>query len=235
MVRMQEFEIYDSKPLVEQVFNYLLTYVIDKKLEVGDKLPNEYELAEMLGVGRSTIREAVKLLVSRNIVEIRRGAGTFVSSKRGMVEDPLGLSMAKDREKLALDLVNVRLMLEPEIAAMAAKNATDEDIENLVRQCDKVESLIRAQKDHTQEDIKLHRYIAKCSKNQVVENLIPIINSSVFVFVNVTDSQLLEETIETHREIVDCIKRRDVEGAKYAMIMHLNHNRRVISKKYNAQ
>lgn len=70
----------------------------------------------------------MKLLASRNIVTIRQGSGTYVASSPGMVEDPLGFLFIGDKEKLVHDLLEVRFLLEPSIAAMAATHATDEDI-----------------------------------------------------------------------------------------------------------
>ena len=213
---MSSLEFYNGKPLAEQVADYILNYIIDNNLEVGAKIPNEFELGKMINVSRTTIREAIKILVSRQILEIRRGAGTFVSERQGITDDPLGLTFVKDKTKLALDLVSVRLMLEPEIAMMAADHATPEQIGEMKLQC-----------DHMEADIRLHTMIASCSGNSVVEKLIPVINSSIAVFVDVTNRALGQETIETHREIVNCIAERDAEGAKCAMYMHLIYNRRV--------
>lgn len=221
---------YNGKPLAEQVADHILNYIIRHELEVGAKLPNEFDLAEGIGVGRSTIREAIKILVSRNIVEIRRGAGTFVSDRQGVAEDPLGLTFVKDKNHLAMDLLSVRLMLEPEIARMAAEHATKEQVEELYRQCDKVEAMIERGENHMQEDIVLHRMIAACSGNVVVEKLVPVINSSIAVFVDITSGRLREETIITHREVVDAIAAGDGETAKCSMEMHLLYNRRMIKK-----
>lgn len=223
-----EMEPYNGRPLAEQVADYILNYIVDTELEAGAKLPNEFELAEKLRVGRGTIREAVKILVSRNIVEIRRGAGTFVSERQGIVADPLGLAFIKDRKNLALELLQVRLMLEPEIARMAAEHATPEQKAALIRQCDKVEAMIHQGKNHMEEDVRLHEMIAACSKNQVVAKLVPVINSSIAVFVDVTNGRLRQETIHTHREIVDAIVNGDPEGAMCSMNMHLLYNRRAI-------
>ena len=96
-------------------------------------LPNEFELGEKFGVGRSTVREAVKLLSSKGIVEVRRGSGTYVVTTAKGLSDPLGLRSVQDKNALALDLVNVRLLLEPGIAEMAALNATEEDVERIRR------------------------------------------------------------------------------------------------------
>lgn len=216
--------------LPERVAKELTEYIIDSDLKAGDKILNEFELAKKLSVGRSTIREAVKILVSRNILEIRRGDGTYVSKKKGISDDPLGFMFVKDKTRLAVDLLNVRFMMEPEIAAMAALNATDKQIRQLMAQCSKVEDYIIRDMDHTAVDVKFHQMIAHCSGNVVVENLIPIINSSVMVFVTITAGRLKNETIETHREIAEAIRDRDPDGAKYAMTMHLIYNRRRIMK-----
>ena len=74
----------------------------------------------------------------------------------------------RDRTKLALDLVSVRLMLEPEIAMMAARNATPEQIDAMREQCARVEELIEKDINHMDEDIRLHTMIARCSGNGVV-------------------------------------------------------------------
>ena len=130
---MDEFSHLKSKLLAEQVEEQIYHFILDTPLSPGSKLPNEFELGEKFGVGRSTIREAVKLLSSKGIVEVRRGSGTYVLTTALGVGDPLGLSAVQDKTALALDLVNVRLLLEPGIAEMAANNATDEDIARLRR------------------------------------------------------------------------------------------------------
>lgn len=224
----REPENRTKQTLAEQVAEQILNEIVGKGLEVGAKIPNEFELAEEIGVGRGTIREAVKILASRQILTIRRGAGTFVSERQGIVDDPLGLAFLKDKTHLALDLLSVRLMLEPEIAALAALHVRPEQTEELKRRRDDVETLINRGEDHTQADILFHRQIAACSGNLVVEKLIPVINSSIPLFVDLTSARLKQETIDTHREITDCIIRRDPEGARCAMYMHLTVNRRMI-------
>ena len=128
---MYQFEKMDRKLLGSQVEDALFAYILNEPVEVGQKIPNEFELAEQFGVGRSTIREAVKGLVSRGILEVRRGSGTYVVSTSSLEEDPLGLSKFQDKYKLALELFDVRLMLEPEIAALACEYASDEEREQL--------------------------------------------------------------------------------------------------------
>lgn len=110
-----------TSSLAEQVADQINQVIIDQNINAGEKLPNEFELAARLNVGRGTIREAVKLLVARNCLEIRRGKGTFVVEKPGQIEDPLGFAYVKDKITLAVDLMELRLQLEPWVAQLAAQ------------------------------------------------------------------------------------------------------------------
>lgn len=221
----------ERKPLSEQIEDELFYYILEKPIPVGEKIPNEFELGEQFKVGRSTVREAVKGLVSKGILEVRRGSGTFVVSTSSIDNDPLGLSKLEDKYKLALELFDVRLMLEPEIASQAAENASAEDMEELVRLCDETEALYLAGKNHTQKDVEFHTCIARCSGNRVVEMLIPVINTAVITFANLTHRKLMQETIETHRAVAEAIVAGDPVGAKCAMVMHLTYNRQFLMRK----
>lgn len=219
-----------SKLLAEEIEERILQYIIQTPLEIGTKLPNEFELGERFGVGRSTIREAVKLLVSKGILEVRQGSGTYVISTTPPELDPLGLQGLGDKMSLALDLVNLRMILEPGIAEMAALNATEEDIKKLREICDITERKIRNDKDYIHHDIQFHTCVAECSKNKVVEQLIPMIDTAVLMFVNVTHKLLKEESIATHRAVVEAIADHDPVGARAAMMMHMTYNRTLIKK-----
>lgn len=222
--------VNENKTLPEQTADKIIQYIIENNLQVGNKIPNEFELGAILGVGRSTIREAVRILVSRNVLVIKRGAGTYVANNTGVSDDPLGLAFAKDKYKLAKDLFQVRIILEPEIAAMAANMATERDIEIIRKQCDKVENMIKNGEDHMMEDVKFHQAIARCTDNSVIEKLIPIINTSVAVFANITARQLREETITTHRAVADAIAKHNPTDAKHAMTMHMLYNKNKINE-----
>ena len=202
--------------------------VINKAKFLLDKLPNETILSERLNAGRSSVREAMKLLASRNIVTIRQGSGTYIASSPGMVEDPLGFTFIGNKQKLINDLLEVRFLLEPSIAAIAATHADEKDIKKITALCDEVEKLLKTHKDHTQKDIEFHTAIAMSSKNVVVPRLIPVINSSIPLFVETTGGTLHEETIETHREITDAIASHDPLRAQDAMYLHLVYNRKRI-------
>ncbi len=211
--------------LADQVAEELQNKIMNGEWKPGQKLPTEFELLEELNVGRGTIREAVKILVSRNILVIRRGNGTYVTEHPGLMDDPLGFSFCTDKRKLAQDLCEIRLFLEPNIASLAAERATEEDIAKIMSCCQAVEQAIYAGTSHRTEDILFHEAIAAASHNQVVANIVPIIHQGVSLFIIVTNSSLLEMTIRTHRQIADAIARHDGNAAYAVMREHLIHNR----------
>ncbi len=227
---MAELGNRKNKLLAEQVQELLLTYILETPCRIGEKLPNEFELAERFGVGRSTIREAVKNLASRGVLEVRRGSGTYVVSTTPADQDPLGLQGVEDKLALALDLAEVRLLLEPGIAEMAARNAGREQILKLEQICDQVERRILDGENYVEADIAFHTCIAECSGNLVVGQLVPIIDTAVMMFVNVTHRKLTQETIMTHRAVTEAIAEHDPIGAKTAMMMHLTFNRNAIKE-----
>ena len=223
-----KYEKVNKQLLVPQIEDQLMLYIGQDDIAVGQRLPSEYELAEKFGVGRSTVREAVKSLATKGILEVRRGVGTFVKSKELVMDDPLGLSQFEDKYRLAMELFDARILLEPEVAAAASKNATEEEKQQIKALCDEVEALYLAGKNHIQKDMEFHACIAKCSRNRVFEVLIPVIHTAVTTFANLTNRKLMRETIDTHREITDAILRGDSMGAKCAMIMHLTYNRQML-------
>ena len=150
----------------------------------------------------------MKLLASRNIVTIKQGSGTYVASSPGIVDDPFGFTFISDKKKLVQDLLEIRFLLEPSIAAMSATYADKNDISKINRLCNEVEELMEQKKDHTQKDI---------------------VNSSIPLFVETTGNILKTETIETHREIAEAIAEHNAVRAQDAMYMHLMYNKRCIN------
>lgn len=210
-----------------QIEDKIQEYLIHE-CQPGDKLPNEFALAQRFDTSRSTIREVMKSFSTRGMVEIRHGSGTYVLTNTPPVSDPLHLSGRKDKYQLALELFDVRLMLEPEIAAMAAELRSEKQAEELKEYCDKTEALYKSGQDHTAMDIEFHTCIARSSGNMVVQVLIPIIQSAITTFCDVTQRKLMDETIATHRAITKAILYRDPVGARCAMTAHLSDNRNLI-------
>lgn len=196
----------DKRPLPQIIADKIIDLIESKELLPGEKLPSEQELMKELNVGRGTIREAIKSLVSRNIVEIRRGVGTFVAKNTGVVEDPLGFSFIDNKKKLVKDSMDVRLLLEPSIARWAARNATDSEILEIIELSKKIETAILNDENYSDLDVEFHTKIANSSRNLVVENLIPILNTNIRSLIDVTHAVLKEYTILSHKKIANAIK-----------------------------
>ena len=210
--------------LSEKVANQIRDLIIERNIGIGDKLPNEFELAESLNVGRGTIREAVKLLVARNCLEIRRGKGTFVTEDVGKVDDPLGFEFVSDKIRLTEDLYEVRMQMEPWIASLAAERILEEEKAELMKRCQDVEDAIVSGVDHYEADNAFHQCIAASTHNLVLSEMIPIINYSVQLFTRFKDPMILQDTIRTHRAIAESICANDTEAARANMQEHIAAN-----------
>lgn len=213
-----------ARTLVEQVADGIMNMIQEMPYRAGDKLPTEKELCERTGAGRNTVREALKILASRNIVEIRQGAGTFVSEKQGVVDDPLGFSMIDDHVKLTKDLLQVRLMLEPQIAALAAQCAGEKDIEELGAILGEMEEAMEKREDYSELDTKFHTKIAQCTHNIVMENLLPVIGKGVSVFAREVGQTEYDRTLISHRKIFQYIREHKPFEAEMEMRFHLLYN-----------
>ena len=121
-------------------------------------------------------------------------------------------------------------MIEPEISALAAKRATEEDIEKILAACRAVEVKICSGESFEEEDIAFHRLIAKSSKNQVVLNVLPVIHSAIKELVEATNAKLTEQTVLTHRMVAEAIAQRDPQKAKEAMLEHMLYNKEYLVK-----
>lgn len=217
-----------EKALPELIAEEIVKLIIEERLTGGDKVPSEAELASSLAVGRSTIREAIKILISRNIVTIKRGLGTYVSEKMGVTEDPLGFRFVQDKKKLLIDTLEMRLLIEPTIAATAAIKASEDEVRYIETLCNEVERLIANGEQHIEKDIAFHTEIAKSSRNMVVSTLLPVISSFIPAFTDLTKCALKKETIDTHREVMEAIKARDEKRAFECMKKHISYHKELI-------
>lgn len=213
-----------TKTLAEQVADGIMNLIQETPYKAGDKLPTEKELCESTGAGRNTVREALKILASRNVLEIRQGAGTFVSEKQGIPDDPLGFSMVNDHVKLTKDLLQVRIMLEPQIAALAAQCAKENEIKELEEILEEMEAAMKKREDYSELDTKFHTKIAQCTHNIVMENLLPVIGKGVAVFSKEVAQTEYDRTWISHRKIFCYIRDHKPFEAEMEMQYHLLYN-----------
>ncbi|MCF8018044.1 FadR family transcriptional regulator [Petrocella atlantisensis] len=214
--------MFDKSILSQRVAENIKQMILDKDYHPGDKLPNEIEMTQMVNVSRSTIREAIKILVSTNILEVRRGKGTYVSEKPGLTKDPLGMDFISE-DRLLMDLFEIRLLLEPEMTKLAVERGLPTDFDKIFETYERVAEQIKAGKNHTEADIAFHTAIADASHNIIMNRIVPLINEGIVGgYLKTKDNpESAEEVLRQHEKIVDFIKKREPQKAKKAMQDHI--------------
>lgn len=157
------------KNLADEVAGRLQQLICSSQYSVGQQLPTEPELMQQFGVGRSTIREAVRLLVNAGLVRVQQGLGTFIISQQAMAE-PLAQRLHRAHYQ---DLNEVRLLLEVKIAEKAAQNRTKEDLVKMRAFLKQRHEYAKANNIDAcmQADINFHISIAEASKNEIMVDL----------------------------------------------------------------
>jgi GntR family transcriptional repressor for pyruvate dehydrogenase complex len=193
------------------------------RLRPGDRLPPERELAEVFGVSRASVRDAIRILEAHGLVEPRHGEGTVVREiPIGSLVRPFAdaLSAAKD---LTADLFDMRKLLEPPIARAAAYRATREDVGSLEEILERQAARVRAGEVAIEEDTAFHYQLAIAARNQivlrVVDILMDLLRESRVRWLQVPGRG--EKSLEGHRRILEAIRHRDPEGAAEAMRAHI--------------
>lgn len=215
--------IIKGKTLVEQTTDRIIDYIAQNKMQPGQQLPTEAEFTAELGVSRGTLRDAFKVLIARNILEARQGSGTFIAQNMGIPDDPLGLTFIYDDKLLAVDMLDVRMMLEPSIAALAAIHATKEQKEKLQELTNSLRQCIKKGDSYAEEDGNFHTLIAEASGNRVISNLTHILFTSIYKNIALTmNVQKKSNTLQYHEKILQAIIDGDSNLAKMYMYMHLS-------------
>lgn len=216
--------------LPQKLAEAIIRFIVQENLKPGDKLPNEVLMAQSLKVGRSSVREAMKILASRNIIEVRQGSGTYVSNRPGVCDDPLGLIFLRDNPKLICDMMEIRLLVEPSVTAMAARNADEKEIRKIFKICTETEEMARAGQNYAAKDIEFHQAIAVASKNLLAPRIFPIVCQTQKSFAALNNQECHRFVVMSHRKIADAILHRDTEAAKDNMYIHLIMVRSIVTE-----
>lgn len=215
----------EKQSLSQQTARRLYSLIAaEKKLSPEEKLPNELELSQEMGVSRATLREAIRELVTQGVLEVRRGRGTFVSRRVEEIND-FGFS-ALDRVRGQLrDLFELRAVFEPEMAALACRRATPEELADILTQGERVAAAIRAGDDRTGADRDFHAAIVRATHNEFMTRLLPVISQAVETAIVSGDhgERLAEYTLQDHALLMEFFVKRDPEGARCAMAVHMRH------------
>ena len=220
-----EFGPVQRTILWEQVAEKLMAMLRDKQLLPGDKLPPERELAAMMQVSRPSLREALRALSMMNVLEVRQGAGTFVTSlETELLVEHLDFVLSLDESSL-LELFEARKIVEIGIAGLAAQRITDEELAELEAGLAISQQTLHHPADFLHADEQLHKTITKAAQNPIMSRVFDSISRLLMVSRSrtVEITRVREQTVQDHRAIVAALKRRDPEAAQAAMLQHLNN------------
>ncbi len=215
------------KALSEMIADDILYMInVEKRFKDTGRLPNENDFAKELNVNRATLREAIRILATNGVLEIRRGVGTFIKEYSAEKAEKLtGVSAFTDNNVDIRDLYEMRIVIEPEAAFYATERATETEMKNILHYGQVLEQKLIDNSERALEEQNFHKAIAKATHNMYMNKLIPALLQVIYIAVKVTqnNSELRVETIRDHRLIMDFMSQRDAEGAKTAMRLHMLH------------
>ncbi len=214
------------KKISDQVYEELRDMIFRNILKPGDKLPPERELAKGFGVSRPTIKLALEKLIDQGFIEQRQGQGTFVCpARKTIVKNPLKKLLSEDAT--LYDLLELRIGIEVNAAALAAKRATEREINTLSESLERMISE-ENEKVSSEEDVTFHMTISYATKNPAYVYTMKVLYDLLFYGIR-ENRFYLKETghlpiiASQHKAILDAIKNKDPEGAKGAMKIHIQY------------
>ena len=175
----------------------------------------------MLGVGRNTLREALRILQSHNIVTIRQGSGSYISEKYGVPDDPFGFELYQDREKLIQDILEILVMMEPEVAAMATEHRTDKDLERMEQLLRTMALKVDQNIPCLDEECRFYELIAQASHNIVMERMSPLMIQGIRYFAATLSPKDFVYGVRNYHNVLDGIRHKKASEARTAMSYHL--------------
>ena len=209
----------------DQIAEQLQTIILNGELQPGDKLPGERELATRMNVSRTAVREAVKTLRERGLVEILSGRGTFVADYQENSAENLHNTLAlltRDASDSS-DLVQIRAILEPAITAIACENLSADDLIRLEEIVAEMDAALDDPEQFVAADLEFHNFLARATRNE----LIPTLLNPIIILLRDQRKEIFKTNKGPqngqyhHKKILAALKKRDAEAARAAMAAHI--------------
>jgi GntR family transcriptional repressor for pyruvate dehydrogenase complex len=209
----------------EEVFSQIHALIKAGRFKARDQLPSERELAETFRVSRTSVREALRALETQGLIVSRTGTGNFVADLP--VESLIGplARLLIDEKKALADVFEMRKLIEPHIAALAAERATQSDVAQLKRIVAKQTEAVRRGETGVDADAELHFSIGRATGNQALQKLV----SGMMELLGRSREESLQtderraSSIDAHRRIIAAIEKRDERKARSEMLRHIEH------------
>lgn len=211
-----EFVEVKTKNIPHLIVEQIRKKIIVGSLVPGDKLPPETELAEMFGVSRSSIREALKILEGFGVIERRKRGGTFI--REVTIDDLANIYTPKPEKDTMLDLLEARELIEMEIIRLIVERASDEELKELEQMNKWMKNDL---KKFAENDIVFHIMLGRMSKNNVLSSIVNSIKKATDkIYSTPLDEDQLSTVLSEHTNIINALLERDIEGAQNEMRKH---------------
>jgi GntR family transcriptional repressor for pyruvate dehydrogenase complex len=211
--------IGQRRRLSEDVVRQITDLILSQRLQPGDRLPSGQQLAEELGVSRSVVREGIKALEERGLVEVKQGSGTFVSSPSPeMMSDSFSLFLRTRIPRYA-QLMEVRRILDVEIAALLAERAKEDDLKDLASAIAQMWQALDLPAEYVQHDVAFHMAFYAATRNEVLLTIMQPIMELLSEAMSMTFEApgSAESSLRRHEKLFERIRAGDSEGARLAM------------------
>lgn len=225
--RTPSLEPLNRQPVASTITNLLIRSLLSKQFKPGDKLPTESELAQTLKVGRNSVREAIKMLSSLGVIEIRRGVGTFIpTSLTASVLHPLIMSLVY-RLGTSMELWELRVLVDAGVVELAIQKASPEDLLALDQANERIRHALDADPLDTglvrDLDLAFHRRLVHATQNPLVAELGEAIYSLFFASIEKSIAGDPASAYQNHQLIIDAIKNKRSDEARHLVTRSLSH------------
>jgi GntR family transcriptional repressor for pyruvate dehydrogenase complex len=223
-----------SIPISSAIVDMITNAILNCRINPGDRLPTELELAQQLGVARNSVREAIKMLASIGAVEIKRGAGIFVPSKmNSSIINPLMLALVFE-QGTSREFVELRIMFETGVAQLIAERRRSEDIEQLENANQRLlEEMNKQQPDGERLrslDLGFHELMCKLTNNRLLIKMAQAVYKLFFASIEKTVMSDPSLAHHNHTLVIDAIKSGDSELVRHRIKESLNFWRDTVSQ-----
>ncbi|MGH9598079.1 MAG: FadR/GntR family transcriptional regulator [Edaphobacter sp.] len=210
--------------LTMQVVEHVRSLISRGEVHPGDRLPPERELARKLKISRSSLRAGIGFLSAMGVLKSRHGAGTFVSSGPPALDSSSLSVLGALHGFLPWQMFEARLVLESNVAALAAERATEQHIAELAEEVAEMYAALTDPHEYLIHDVRFHRTIARASGNPILGALMETITANLYDYRSktVVNAMDLKESAEMHREIYRAIRSHNPTQARITMEKHLN-------------
>ena len=221
------FSTLNRADLADRIIFEIKKMISERRLLPGQKLPTERELTEQFGVSRASVREALHSLETLGLVDARVGSGTYVVENPDAILKHLSWAVYFS-ESMESDLTEARKIIEPEIAAMAAQNATDAEIAELSKRLTDMERAAHDPEEAAQQDYNFHIALARAAHNRVLEEMMVsmqwILRGTIARRLQ-RDRSMEYVCLAEHQRIYESVKRRDCEAARREMRLSVDERK----------